>query len=126
MAHILHLVSANYFRSLPPDLPYVPERFADDGFIHCTLGGDLMLEVANAFYKDAPGRFQVLVIDASRVAAEVRYEAPHPIDARASGGAGPILFPHIYGPLNREAIVDVVGVRRDAGGAFIGYERAIG
>ena len=84
-----------------------------------------MLEIANAFYTNAAGRFQVLVIDESRVTAEVRYEPPAPSAGRVPDAGQGHLFPHIYGPLNRDAIIGIVGLRREPDGSFAGYERAL-
>ena len=80
-----------------------------------------MLSVANRFYHDAPGEFVLLVIDPARLSAPLRWEAPvHP-----SGGVGPDLaplFPHIYGPIDRAAIVEVRAVRRTEDGTFLGWK----
>jgi hypothetical protein len=35
------------------------------------------------------------------------------------------LFPHIYGPINRDAIIDVVEVHRESDGAFAGFARPL-
>ncbi len=116
--NILHLVPADYFNGLPASKPYLPSAFADDGFIHCTKEPEVMLKIANRFYKDLPGELLVLVIDADKVTAEVKWEAPaHPDGSAASGGEP--LFPHIYGPLNREAIVEIRAAVRAEDGAFL-------
>ena len=67
-----------------------------EGFIHCSQRQQVA-GVANAFYRDVDG-LVLLVIDVDRVGAEVRYEA-------VGGGTEP--FPHIYGPLNVDAVVAV-------------------
>ena len=80
-----------------------------------------MLKIANRFYKNLPGELLVLVIDADNVAAEVKWEAPaHPDggDSRAAS-AGEPSFPHIYGPLNRDAIVEIHPATRADGGTFL-------
>lgn len=50
-----------------------------------------------------PGEFLLLAIDESQVSAEIKYE---------NG------FPHIYGSLNRDAIVAVHSMPRHADGHF--------
>lgn len=105
---IYHIVAADYYNSLPADQPYLPPRFAQEGFIHCTRGEDRVLLVANTLYRKTPGRFLLLVIDERRVQAEIRNEI-----------VGEILFPHIYGPLNRDAIVRVQEMARAADGTFL-------
>lgn len=111
---IHHLVAAADYQA---GSVYQPRSLSDEGFIHCTLDTDLLLHIANAFYRAQPGEFLVLVIDPERVTAEVRYEPPMP-----PPDAGPLvgqLFPHIYGPLNPEAVVAVRPARRGADGEFL-------
>jgi uncharacterized protein (DUF952 family) len=112
--YILHLTRAAHFAALPPDADYLPEGFGQDGFIHCTGEPDVLLRVANAFYRDTPGEMLVLVIDPARVNADVRWEAA----AHPQGPDDP-LFPHIYGPLNRDAIVSIHAAQRAADGAYL-------
>src|SRR5262249_43988759 len=52
---------------------------------------------ANRFYLDVPGDLVLLVIDPGRLRAELRYED-------VPGAELP--FPHIYGPLNIDAVID--------------------
>lgn len=125
MNTILHLVLTEYYRSFAADQPYLPQGFDEERFIHCTKGAVLMLEVANSFYKDVAGEFAVLLIDADKVAAPLRFEpAVHVNDAQINASEQ-VLFPHIYGSINRDAILDVIEVHRDANGAFVGYERTL-
>lgn len=113
---IRHLVPEAYFRGLPESEPYLPAEFGADGFIHCTAEPEILLRVANATYRQQPGEFLVLLIDPARVRAEVRLEAPDPSRAPLDGET---LFPHLYGPLNRDAIVAVRRARRAADGTFL-------
>ncbi len=53
----------------------------------------------------------MLVIDVQKVKAPIKYEMLDP--------AMPCPFPHIYGPLNRDAIVDVILMPRAANGTFL-------
>ena len=103
MDAIYHLVPSDYWRRLDPSAPYLPREFEHDGFIHCTRGLSLMFQVANTFYRRVQGDFLLLTLDAERLSAEVRYE----------GG-----FPHIYGPLNWDAIVAVRPLVRRSDGSF--------
>jgi uncharacterized protein (DUF952 family)/chaperonin cofactor prefoldin len=105
---IYHLTPADYFNSLPTDQPYRPREFDRDGFIHCTKDEERMLLVANTVYRRVPGDFVLLVIDERKVTSPVKYE-----------NVGGILFPHIYGPLNRDAIVRVVAMGRREDGTFL-------
>ncbi len=105
-----HLVQKSYFDSLDPRTDYTPEPFAREGFIHCTDGADEMARTANRYYKSNAEPCYYLYIDKARVHPPIRYEDPEH------------LFPHIYGALNRDAIVAVRGARRETDGTFLAPE----
>jgi uncharacterized protein (DUF952 family) len=110
---ILHLLPAHEWAALTDADEYAPPSLATDGFIHCTGDDDVMLEVANRFYRHVDDAL-VLSIDEHDLHADVRWE---PADDRA----GLPLFPHVYGPLNLDAVVGVRRLERDHDGRFIGY-----
>jgi uncharacterized protein (DUF952 family) len=107
---IYHLTPTAYFNAFAPDQDYVPKPFAKEGFIHCTRGADLLAYVANNYYRGEPGDFVMLVIDVGALKSPLKYEAL---------GSALIPFPHIYGPLNRDAIVEVINMPRAADGRFL-------
>jgi uncharacterized protein (DUF952 family) len=72
-----------------------------------------MLKVANRFYTGVAGEFQLLVIETARLTSELKWEAPTPGDTLAP------LFPHIYGPINRDAVVGLRTIQRNADGRFV-------
>jgi uncharacterized protein (DUF952 family) len=78
-----------------------------EGFIHCSLRRQLP-RVAAFLYGSytGPDELVVLVVDAERLGVPVRYESVEP------GGEE---FPHVYGPIPVDAVVDVEAW--DAGGA---------
>lgn len=77
------------------------------GFIHASQPSQVE-PVANAFYSGA-GRLVVLVIDEDRVRPEIHYE-------RVPGWDLP--FPHIYGPLNTDAVVETIPLAPGPDGRF--------
>jgi uncharacterized protein (DUF952 family) len=111
---IYHLVTERDFHSLTKDNVYVPALFAQDGFIHCTGEPATLLSVANDYFADVVEAVLVLVIEVDRVAAEVKFEPPAPI---SGGGTSHVqeglLFPHIYGPLNLDAVAGVGVLRQE-------------
>jgi uncharacterized protein (DUF952 family) len=119
---ILHLLPATTWEAWRDGRAYEPASLAREGFVHCTGDDDLMLTVANRFYADEPDELVVVTLDETRLASEVRWEAPAHPDASAPGDDEP-RFPHVYGPLDRDAIVVVRRLRRD-GRRFTGYEPA--
>jgi uncharacterized protein (DUF952 family) len=81
---------------------------AQEGFIHCSVRHQLR-SVAERYYADAED-LVLLVIDSTRVASPIRYEAP------ADGAEE---YPHIYGPLPANAVTAVVRLARDRDGRLI-------
>lgn len=73
-----------------------------------------MLKVANTFYRQVPGAFVLLVIDSTLLHTPLRWEQS--TDQLAT------MFPHIYGPINREAVLAVRPMIRDADGTFLAWE----
>ena len=88
------------------------------GFIHCTGTADVLRQVANSVFGATPGEFVVLVIDPSRLRAEVRWEPPEPAPP-AGSPLSQVFFPHVYGDINRGAVMDVRPARRAARGEFL-------
>lgn len=86
---------------------YRPEAYETDGFIHFTDGEVNLLAVANAFYQSDPRPYVVLVVDPARLTAPVRYDDPDRV------------YPHLYGPLNRDAVIEVRRGVRLADGSFV-------
>ena len=104
--YTLHLTPVEYFDALDPYKDYTPPDYEREGFIHCTDGADNLARVGNAHYRGDPRAFYVLTIDKERVHSPIKYE-----------DAGRI-YPHVYGPLNRDAIVDKRVAERLQDGTF--------
>ena len=118
---ILHLLPAWLSETMGADDDYLPAAYAADGFIHCSPSDEVMLAVANAYYPGGAEDLVVWDVDEAALTAPVRWEAPDP--APPPGVAAGVLFPHVYGPIERRA---VVRVRRlvpgpSGGPAYTGY-----
>ncbi len=94
---------------------YYAPSLETEGFIHCSRPAQI-LAVANTFYRGLQGT-ALLWIAPKKVTAKIRWEVPAPPAAHANAPAGG-LFPHIYGPLNLAAVVDVVDFPAEADGEF--------
>jgi uncharacterized protein (DUF952 family) len=104
---IYHIVPAAEFRAQIEGAAYRPVNLADDGFVHCALTASV-LSVANDYYSGLSGPLLLLEIDPERLASETRYESPALIaGAGASHLASTSEFPHVYGPIETEAITRV-------------------
>ncbi|MFB6848125.1 DUF952 domain-containing protein [Streptomyces sp. NPDC056373] len=96
---------------------YAPASLAEEGFVHCSPDEATTLAVVNAFYRDAPGPLLVLALDEARLTARVEWEAAAP--APPPGVGGDVLFPHVFGPLDRDAVDHVLEVRFDGQGRAV-------
>ncbi|MFJ8944056.1 DUF952 domain-containing protein [Streptomyces sp. NPDC102395] len=97
-----------------PGRPYAPASLAADGFVHCSPDERTTLAVVNAFYR-TPGRpLLALLLNEERLGARCEWEAAAP--APPPGVAEDVLFPHVFGPLDREAVVSVLEVVWDEEG----------
>ena len=47
-----HLVAEPYYESTNASEDYVPEDFANDGFIHCTDGVENVIATANRYLRE--------------------------------------------------------------------------
>jgi len=87
----------------------VPERFAEEGFVHLTLGLDRLLVPANAYYRDDRRRYVALAVDMAVIEAEVRFDSE------------PFIYPHLYGALPTRAVTGVRDAIRASDGSFVGW-----
>jgi uncharacterized protein (DUF952 family) len=107
--YTFHLVPREYYEAQPAAEDYQPEplKAGREKFIHCTDGAQNLADTGNRYYTQDKREFLTLLIDKGQVKSPVIYEDPNRI------------FPHIYGPLNREAIIEVQVVSRDEQGRFL-------
>jgi uncharacterized protein (DUF952 family) len=116
---VLHLMPAAAWRAWEAGGTYEAASLATEGFVHCTAGYELMLAVANRFYGDGDDLVAV-ALEMDRLTSEVRWEAPAHPGGRRPGDDEP-RFPHVYGPLDRAAVVGARRLVRDGDGRFAGY-----
>jgi len=111
MALIYHIAAAADWEQARRDGEYAMSTrgrtLAQEGFIHTSTAPQVAL-VANAFYRDAPD-LVLLVIDPDRVTPEIRYERVPGQDQH---------YPHIYGPLNVDAVIATRPFEPGPGGTF--------
>ncbi len=86
---------------------YQGDTLKTEGFIHCSTR-EQVVETANRFFLGAKDLF-LLEIDPLRVDAAIRYENLE---------EGSKLFPHIYGVLNLDAVLKIVGFLPGQDGRF--------
>jgi uncharacterized protein (DUF952 family) len=117
-AWIYHLAPSSELHAGCTADSYAPARLPEDGFVHCAGSMAVALSVAGDYYADVDEPLHVLAIDPAKLSAELRFEAPAPI---AGGGRAHLdkasHFPHVYGAIDRGAIVEV-GTLAKTGGGF--------
>lgn len=106
-APIYHMTPRSLWEEQAASPAFAPPSLADEGFIHCTAEPDRLLLVANRFYRDLPGAFIIVRVASERLTAALRWE-----------WADGHLFPHIYGPLNKDAVEQIIEFPRLTDGEF--------
>ncbi len=91
---IYHIVLPDVWVAFDGDL-YEAASLASEGFIHCSFAGQLD-DVIGRYYSGA-NRIVVLEIDSDKLTSKLINEP----------STNNEIYPHIYGPINRDAIVSV-------------------
>jgi len=104
---ILHIAHRHDWEEALLTGDYRANTLAAEGFIHCSTP-EQVLGPANALYAGQTD-LVLLVIDPPRLEAPLLYE-----DCYEAGQA----FPHIYGPLNLNAVTRVVPFPHSPDGTF--------
>ena len=94
MAVILHIAKKKDWIEAQASGSYRADSLATQGFIHCSRPHQV-IAVANFIFR-GQSDLVLLGIDTDKVIAEIRSECPE-------GGNQP--YPHIYGPLNVDAVI---------------------
>jgi uncharacterized protein (DUF952 family) len=108
MAYTLHLTPHAVWSAHEGLADYRPEAFGREGFVHCTDGEELLIEVGNRYYRGDPRAYVVLEIDTDALRHPTIYE-----DEERH-------YPHVYGPIDKHAVRRVRRVERGADGMFMG------
>lgn len=106
MRWIYHLTTPTAWQQADSDT-YIAPSLETEGFIHCS-NHDQLARVANRFYAEEP-ELLVLCIEAERLQSPLKDE---------DSGINE-LFPHVYGPINRDAICEVCPLERGADGKWV-------
>ncbi len=109
-AVLVHLCALNDWSAAQSDGELRPESLAGVGFIHLSTPQQVHLP-ANRLYR---GREDLVLlhIDPTRLDSPIRWELGVATDPES------MMFPHLYGPLPVDAVINVTSYRPDADGAF--------
>ena len=105
--NIYHITASTDWDAARQAGEYYTDSLASQGFIHASTR-EQVLRTANKYYYGQAG-LVVLEINAAKVKADIRYE-----DLSGEG----MLFPHIYGPLNVDAVSGWVDIALQIDGSF--------
>jgi uncharacterized protein (DUF952 family) len=95
--YIYHITTQKEWEQAKINGEYKPAGYDEEGFIHCSI--DRQVEgVLDRFYKGQTGLVK-LKIEKAKVSRPVLFELAVDLDE---------LFPHIYGPLNLESVVEII------------------
>jgi uncharacterized protein (DUF952 family) len=112
---IYHITSRSAWSAARQHGEYRAESLETEGFIHCSTNTQV-LPVVEKFYM-GQHNLLLLVIDPSLVSSDLKWEPP-------SGGTPPPgvpadeLFPHVYGPINLDAVVKAVDLTSNPDGNY--------
>jgi uncharacterized protein (DUF952 family) len=112
--NILHVTSRKAWIDATRAGRYTAPSLESEGFIHGSTIKQV-LPVASKYYQGQTG-LVLLEIDPKRLTSELKWEPP-------SGGALPGVpegdaFPHIYGPINLDAVLQVLDFEPGPNGEF--------
>ncbi len=112
---VVHLTTADAWASAVAVGELRAPSLDTEGFIHCS-SVEQVVGVANRFYVGQTD-LVLLIVDPDLLSAPLRWEHPaHPDGSPAQPGEP--LFPHLYGPLNADAVIAAVDFPPDADGRF--------
>jgi sulfopyruvate decarboxylase subunit beta len=103
--YILHITRREQWGEAKREGYYKGDALGSQGFIHFSKPHQLE-EVANFLFQGQKD-LVLLLVDTSKVQAEIRYET-----------VGNEVFPHLYGPLNTDAVIEVLDLVPDDAGKF--------
>jgi len=122
---LFHLVQADLWEAaVSGNAEYFPPTYDQDGFTHATANPDLLLNVANHFYQDVPGRWMCLrmTLDSLKaVGTKVVFEGTAPVGDKEAdfSGTDDELFPHVMGGIKPAAVIEAHSVTRSQDGKFL-------
>lgn len=104
---ILHIIRNQEWQAAKQLGIYKNKSLEEEGFIHCS-NEDQVYKVANSLYKDEAD-ILLLYIDEKKLASEVVYEDLYQLGEK---------YPHVYGPINLDAVIKVEPFLTDEKGDF--------
>ena len=114
MTSLFHITQEDAWLKARSDGVYTAPSIETEGFIHLSEETQV-LATANRFYQGMSG-LVLLEIDSEQLTSRLQYD-----DVLDHGR-----FPHLYGPLNLDAIVRVIPFTPEEDGLFISWDAGCG
>ncbi len=111
MSKIYHILSREDWKKAKIKGSYAPASLKNDGFIHFSHA-DQLLSVANSFFRGQKDLI-ILKVAPKQLLSPLKIEPP--LEAPMSG----VLFPHLYGELNLDAVKGKVDFPCEEDGSFL-------
>lgn len=92
---IYHIVLPEKWEAVKQNSTYAADSLDSEGFIHCSYD-DQLDGVIIRYYSDAP-ELVILKLDINKLTSKL-------VSEPSTGGE---LYPHIYGPINLDAVAEV-------------------
>lgn len=112
---IYHLTFRKNWRYALATGPYRAESLDKEGFIHCSTESQLVPVAMDFFAKRR--KLTILVIDETRLTSPLKWEKP--AEGPPPGVPVNAKFPHVYGPINFEAVIKTLDMERNADDVFV-------
>lgn len=104
---ITHIVESEKWEKANELGYYEHESLSKEGFIHCS-SPQQVLKIANSLYKGQENLL-LLLIDERKVKPEIKWEDLYDLKE---------LYPHIYGVLNMDSVINIYEFKPRADGTF--------
>jgi uncharacterized protein (DUF952 family) len=104
---IFHITKREQWEKAKLEGVYHADTLHSQGFIHCSTSQQIV-KVANALYH-AQRELVLLCIATNKVQSEIKYQSVGSQE----------LYPHIYGPLNVDAVTKVINFEPTKNGKFV-------
>ena len=102
---IYHIVLPEVWKEFESRPFYTAASLETEGFIHCSFAAQLDA-VLDRYYRDA-GDVLILAIETEKLTSRLENEP----------STNNEIYPHIYGPINRNAVISLREIERGSGGS---------
>lgn len=105
---LYHITERSTWEQAKSNGYYLPIAYGKDGFIHCSLENQV-IRVANSFYRDV-NDLVLIKLDDTKLVSAVIFEN---LERKEE------LFPHLYGPITLDAVIEVLPLCLNEQGNFL-------